>query len=303
MNTTSANGSKTESAEYNRINGIKDDWIVSRKQIHTGGLIIDHHIQPADECGVERTNHHVMCFLLNDFSPRQITRIDTKEYDGTNKKGDIWLKPASSSGFWHWESTDECLVFMIEPAFLERVALENNCLNSDNIEILPILLKRDPQIDMLATQFRREMYSPEFGERTYIESLANIFAIHLLRKYCAFPATLKQYEGGLPAYKLKQALNYINDNLDQPIKLKDIAQILDLSQYYFCHLFKESTGIAPYKYIIKQRVEKAKDLIKNSKLPLADIAYECGFSSQSQMTQHFRKCVGVTPKVYFLKCQ
>ena len=67
---------------------------------------------------------------------------------------------------------------------------------------------------------------------------------------------------------------------------------------YFCRMFSASTGISPYQYVLKQRVAKTKDLLKNSKLPLADIAYECGFSSQSQMTQHFRKQVGVTPKVY-----
>lgn len=296
MNKQSSNSSSlTES--------IADDWVISSKSIYGGGLIVEHQIEPPDEVELGKTNHHFLGYLFNDFSPRQITRMDGKEYDGTNRSGDFWLKPASVSGYWRWESTDDCLIFGVEPTYLEKVALENNCLNPDKIEILPVLIAHDPQIKMLATQFKREMDNPAFGEQTYIESLANIFAIHLLREYCTFPATLKQYEGGLAPYKLKQALNYINDNLDGQIKLQDIAQFLDLSQFYFCHMFKESTGVAPYKYIIQQRVQKAKHLIKNSKSSLADIAYECGFSSQSQMTQHFRKHVGVTPRVYFLRCQ
>lgn len=276
----------------------KDEWILSRKSIHAGSLIVEHHLEPADEIEVVATNHHLIGYLLSDFSPRQITRMAGKEYDGINTKGDIWLKPSHTDAFWHWESTDECLLFAIEPAFLSQVAAENNCLNCDQIEILPILKTRDPQLDILAAQFKRELDNPQFGNQMYIESLANILAIHLLRNYCAFPATLKEYEEGLTSYKLTQATNYINDNLDRPIKLNDIATLLDISQFYFCHLFKKSTGIAPYKYVIQQRVERAKTLIKQSNLPLSDIAYECGFSSQSQMTQHFRKCVGVTPKVY-----
>ena len=189
-------------------------------------------------------------------------------------------------------------MFAIKPAFLTQVAIQNGCANSDKIEVLPVLKTRDPILDALAIQFQREMVDVEFGNQMYIESLANQFAIHLLRQYCAFPAVFKEYKGGLPPYKLRQATNYINDNLDQQIKLNDIAELVGISQYYFCRLFNESTGVSPYKYVIQQRVAKAKNLIKNSKLSLVDIAYECGFSSQSQMTQHFRKCVGVTPKVY-----
>ncbi|MGL6339687.1 MAG: helix-turn-helix transcriptional regulator, partial [Waterburya sp.] len=266
----------------------KDEWVLSRKSIHTGGLIINHHLEPPDEIKVAVTNNHLLAYLLNDFGPRQITRIDGKEYDGTMKRGDFWLKPSHTGGFWHWESTDECLIFAIKPAFLRQVATENNCLNPDKIEILPILISRDTELDTLAMLFKREMDRAEFAEQMYIESLANLFAIRLLRSYSVFPAKLQEYKGGLPPYKLRQATDYINANLDRKLKLDDVAQLIDLSQFYFCHLFKQSTGIAPYKYIIQQRIAKAKQLIKQNKLPLAEIAFECGFSSQSQMTQHFR---------------
>ena len=276
----------------------KEEWVLSRKSLHAGGLIVDRHIEPPDEIEIGKIAHHLICYLLNEFGPRQITRFDGKEYDGKNRRGDFWLKPSYSSAFWHWESTDDCLIFAIEPDFLSQVAMQNDCANSDRLEILPVLKTRDPILDALAIQFQREMENAEFGNLMYIESLANQFAIHLLRQYCAFPAVIKEYTGGLPSLKLNKAIDYINDNLDKQIKLNDIAELVDISQYYFCRLFNESIGVSPYKYVIQQRVNKAKNLIKNSELTLADIAYECGFSSQSQMTQHFRKCVGVTPKVY-----
>ena len=276
----------------------KDEWVLARKSIHAGGLIIDHHLKNADEIEVAFSNHHLLCYRLNEFDSRQIIRIDDKEHNGAIGRGDFWLKPSYHSGFWRWESSNEALVFAIEPAFLRQVAAENNCLNADKLEILPVPTTHDRELDILAMQFKREMDNAEFGNQMYIESLANLFTVHLLRHYCAFPATLQEYEGGLPAYKLRQAIAYINDNLNRTIKLNDVAKLLDLSQYYFCHQFKQSIGIAPYKYVIQQRLERAKELIKQSKLPLADIALECGFSSQSQMTQHFRKCVGVTPKAY-----
>ena len=276
----------------------KDDWVLSRKSIHAGGLIVEHHIEPPDEIEAKETEHHLMGYLLSDFGTRQITRINGKEYDGENGRGDFWLKPNSSESFWHWESTDECLMFVIKPDFLTQVATENDCLHSNKIEVLPILKTKNPVLDALAIQFHREMNHAEFGNLMYVETLAQQFAIHMLRECCVFPATFKEYADGLPRYKLKQAIEYINDNLHQKINIYDIAKLLDVSKYYFCRMFHASMGISPYQYVLKQRVTKAKDLIKNSKLTLADIAYECGFSSQSQMNHHFRKQTGVTPKVY-----
>jgi AraC family transcriptional regulator len=278
----------------------KDEWVLLKKSIHTDRLIIDHYLEPADEVKIEATNHHMLGYHLNNFSPRQIARIDGKEYDGINRRGYFWVKPLNKKAFWYWESTDECLLFAIAPDFLRQVAIENNCLNPDRIEILPLPIVKtgDTELNTLAMMFKREMDQAEFGERMYVESLANMFAVHLLRRYCAFPANFKKYEGGLPPHKLQQALDYINDNLNRKIKLNDVAKLIDLSQFYFCHMFKESTGIAPYQYVIQQRVEKAKQLIKHSKLSLAEITVECGFSSQSQMNNHFRKYVGVTPKAY-----
>ena len=292
------NQTPTKSTVNDPLRPTKKDWIVSRESIHAGGLIIEHQIQPPNELEVGSISHHVLGYTLNTVGSRQVTHIDGKEYDGEIERGYAWLKPDSSEGFWHWESIEEGILFAIEPAFLSRIATENDCLNSNKIEILPIIKTRDPVLDALAMQFQREMNHAELGNLMYIETLAQQFAIHLLREYCAFPATFQEYTGGLPRYKLKQAIDYINDNLDEKINIYDIAKLVDISNYYFCRMFHASMGISPYQYVLKQRVAKTKELLENSKLPLADIAFECGFSSQSQMTQHFRKQVGVTPKVY-----
>ncbi|MEM7593741.1 MAG: AraC family transcriptional regulator [Cyanobacteria bacterium P01_A01_bin.83] len=276
----------------------KDEWVISRKSIHAAGLIVDHHIEPADEIEAGSTKHHLFAYLLSDICQRQVTRIADQEIDGVQRRGAIWLKPKDAEGFWHWESTDECLIFAINPVFLHQIATETNCLNPDKVEVLPIVHTRDPIFDCLAGQFLQEMNHTELGNCLYVESLANMFAINLLRNYCTFPATFKEYSDGLPRYKLKQAIDYIHNHFNQTIKLSEIAELLDMSQYYFCRLFRESTGVSPYRYIIQQRIDRAKKLIENSKRPLSDIAFECGFSSQSQMTQHFRKLVGVTPKKY-----
>ena len=142
------------------------------------------------------------------------------------------------------------------------------------------------------------MQNDALGGRLYSETLATQLAIHLLRNYCTFPAQLKHYDKGLSRQQLKAVIRYIDTNLEASISLKDLARVSGLnSHHYFCHLFKQSTGISPYKYVIEQRIEKVKQLLKQD-LPLVEIALECGFSDQSALSRTFRKCVGTTARDY-----
>lgn len=210
--------------------------------------------------------------------------------------GDMAIIPAHIH---HWEriesAVSEIIILTIEPDILTRIAREK--INTDLIKLLPSFAQPNLLIQSIALDLKAEFDSGKYDQR-YAESLFNALLMHLLRDYCHKETRFEQTSKGLPSHKLKQALQYIHHNLDGNIKIKDIATLLGISQYYFCRLFRESTGIAPYRYVIQQRVFKAKVLIKEDDLSLSDIAVECGFSSQSQMTQHFRKVEGVTPKVY-----
>ncbi|NET31850.1 MAG: helix-turn-helix transcriptional regulator [Cyanothece sp. SIO1E1] len=103
---------------------------------------------------------------------------------------------------------------------------------------------------------------------------------------------------GLPAHQLDRTLAYINTYLNQDIRLQHIADELRMSLYYFCRQFKQSMGISPYQYILQRRVELAKQLLKQRELSIANIALQCGFAHQSQMTYHFNQQTGMTPRAY-----
>lgn len=106
------------------------------------------------------------------------------------------------------------------------------------------------------------------------------------------------YESGLPERQLLQVLEYINEHLNQEIKLADLAQLLGMSQFHFSHLFKQASGTAPYQYLLQQRVERAKQLLKQTDQSIIDIAFLCGFNSHSHLTKQFRQFTGMTPKAY-----
>ena len=90
----------------------------------------------------------------------------------------------------------------------------------------------------------------------------------------------------------------MNSHLDREITLNELATMVDMSKYYFLRLFKQSMGITPHQYLIKQRMKKAKQLLQQGKLSIIEVAAECGFSNQSHFAKVFHKNIGITPRAY-----
>jgi AraC family transcriptional regulator len=245
--------------------------------------------------------HHILVVQINWSNPHhfcQVNRFAGQEYVGSFPPGNLFVLPAKTPAFFAWNQTDESVLFTIEPTALQQIAIETDCLNPNRVELRPIVYAKDPKIEFFAKAFHEEMQNNGLGGQLYGESLGNLFLIHLLRHYCAFEPKLKQYQGGLPKHKLQQAIDYIQANLDQKLSLDAIAHHLNMSVYHFCDLFKQSIGIAPYKYVLQQRVERAKQLLKDEERAIVDIALECGFANQTHLNKHFRKLTGTTPKAY-----
>jgi RpiB/LacA/LacB family sugar-phosphate isomerase len=104
--------------------------------------------------------------------------------------------------------------------------------------------------------------------------------------------------GGLPPRRLQRVFSHIRENLAAELSVTELAGVVGMSQYYFSKLFKMSTGTTPHQYIMRQRVERAQECLRESKLALAEIASKVGFETQSHFTSVFRRLAGVTPKHY-----
>ena len=252
------------------------------------------------ETSVHTLEHHTIGLILDR---AKVERKLAGTYQLENAVvGSSVIIPAQVEHWSAWEIEGRFAMISIEPEAIATI--DPNIINPDTIELIPTFAKSQPDsliygIGMAIKQHLvANLTSNVKGEGLYIEHLTNAIAAHLVQHYCTREINLKAYSGGLGKNKLARAIDYIQSNLAEKIELKDIAKELDISQYYFCHLFRNSTGISPYQYIIQQRIAKAKRLLKDSQMPLTDIALACGFSSQSQMTMHFRKLNKTTPKKY-----
>ncbi len=113
-------------------------------------------------------------------------------------------------------------------------------------------------------------------------------------------ATLAPIEvvGGLPPRRLQRVLEYVKENIDKELSVAEMAQVVGMSQYYFSKLFKMSTGTTPHQYVMRQRVERAQELLRDGNTALVEVATQVGFETQSHFTSVFRRLVGITPKKF-----
>jgi len=95
---------------------------------------------------------------------------------------------------------------------------------------------------------------------------------------------------------LKRVIEYIHANLDQNLTLAELSFIANMSPYHFARTFKQATGMAPHQYVLHTRIERAKSLLLQGKLSIAEVAMRVGFFDQSHFTRYFKRIVGVTPQ-------
>lgn len=98
--------------------------------------------------------------------------------------------------------------------------------------------------------------------------------------------------------RLRCAIEYIQAHLDSSMAMADLAAVADMSPWQFARAFKRATGESPHQYVLKQRVTRARELLASNEMPLTQVALDCGFTSQSHMTDVFKMRVGTTPGRY-----
>ncbi|MEM1116646.1 MAG: response regulator transcription factor [Bacteroidota bacterium] len=128
-------------------------------------------------------------------------------------------------------------------------------------------------------------------------ALAN-YADEQRRIDLAAMAEVAGHAGGLTPSVLRRVKDHVAKNFDRPLALADLAGVAGLSPYHFAHCFKESVGTSPYRYVVLQRVEEAKRLLRHTDWRVSDVAAAVGYGSQGHFATLFKRETGVSPLAY-----
>jgi AraC family transcriptional regulator len=153
----------------------------------------------------------------------------------------------------------------------------------------------DRVIGRLGALARGELSQGGPGGRLYLEGLASVLTVHLLRNYGSPARSLIPHRGGLASRQMRRVLDYIDAHLTGELGLVELAEIAGLSPHHFGEAFKISAGRSPHRFVMERRVRHAMELLRHEDCSIAAIALAAGFSSQSRLTENFRRVAGLTP--------
>lgn len=155
---------------------------------------------------------------------------------------------------------------------------------------------RDYSKDEMKDLLEKYMQTPVFGKKKYagMVTLLSIISLQLTEFLNRLLLESKTNEPDI----IRKAKELIADRIDERISLGNISNKVHVSIFYFCKLFKQSTGMTFTEYVNRQRIELAKGELKNTEKPVTEISYSVGFQSLSQFNRCFLKYTGEAPREY-----
>ena len=259
------------------------------------GVHLSYYQHPPYEIPKIASKQHLVLVHLE--SPTQVEQwLGTQFQRNHFQVGSVLIVPAHTPHHANWDTENRYLILSLNPTALLDTA--QSAGDRQTAELIPHFIAADPLVHGIGLSLKAELESGNVGGRLYTDSLCTTLFAHLLRHYTVKKAALSTQTGGLPRYQLRRVIEYVDAYLDQDLALAELAAIAQLSPNYFTRLFKQSTGFTPHQYVIQQRVQRAKRLLHEGKLAIADIAIEVGFAHQSHLNRHFKRWVGVTPKAF-----
>lgn len=222
-------------------------------------------------------------FLVDQPTHRIAVGSDRRDHHPL-KKFDGWMLPAGSDGVCEFDEPLEALIIDFDARLLEEVGLRpGNSIAPYTGQLDPITL----QLALGAETFLA-------GTALYKETMSRALAAQLIQSTAPptnAPATVEDQ-------RLKRVIDYIHDNLSVDLSLEDLAGLAAMSPFHFSRAFKAATGSSPLQYVIGCRIERAKILLKTTKLTVAEVAFRSGYDDPGRFRQHFKRRVGIQPSIF-----
>ena len=207
----------------------------------------------------------------------------------------IFFNPAEVPFSRHTADHYEFILVLIEPEKMISAApiVTNNCIFTETYHI------KDPNLEYIFKLLLSEIQAGNQNGKLFIENIVSILAFHFVKNYSKEQSSeLTENINGFTSNELEKILYYIDKNMSENVKIEKLAEELGISKFNFIKRFKSSTNVTPHQFIIKKKLERSKNLLKEGSLSLTDITYILNFSDQSHFSNSFKKMYGMTPREF-----
>jgi AraC family transcriptional regulator len=252
----------------------------------SGGLVQATVGEPPGRIALEGAPANVLMFNRSPVQGLRQVRAG-RSFTSNMLHGEMTLMPGGVASEWSWNSTCDRLDVAVSAAVFG---------DGSTLEAVDRFVFRDAEMEAVCRLLFAELTRNGAPDRLAVESLAmNVAEMLLLRHSCASQAAKRMPSSGLTRRRAQQVLDYVEANLSGELSLGELARIAGLSLHHFARMFRRTLGMAPYRYVLERRMERAKWMLRSSKVSFVDIGLSTGFYSHSHFASTFRRMVGVTP--------
>ncbi len=192
----------------------------------------------------------------------------------------------------------DVVLLHLAPELLRGVAGELYGCDAGPVELVRCLATPDPKADQLVRLLLAEAEAPGPSSSLMAESLGRALIIHLLRCHSSLSGSLPVPTARCPAPRMQRVIAQMRTCLDQDMTLSGLAASAGLSPSQFVRTFREATGLPPHRFLRGLRIDKARELLEHTDLPVTEIALTCGFGQPGYFATTFRDATGFSPRAW-----
>jgi AraC family transcriptional regulator len=156
----------------------------------------------------------------------------------------------------------------------------------------------EPRLGALVAAAHSEMVAGFPSGRLFLDSIEQAMAVVLVNGHAARHRPVQMYKGGLGSARLRRIKELVDAKMEDDLSLDEMAKSVGLSTAHFARMFRKSTGETPHQFVLRQRLERAKAMLRAPDARVLDVAVACGFKTQQHFAQAFRDVCGVSPTEY-----
>jgi len=256
--------------------------------------------QYADAIPQHRPKQHVVCLHHFDHPMKFERNLDGRTRRETTANGDIAFLPADAPTRLRPVTNEperflsySYLVF--EPTYLAELALTNGI--GRPLDFIPRFASPDPLLHQITAALTSAPRIKDPAANLFIETLVNAAGAQILRNYAEVRYPLSG-PARLTNDQLTAAIDFIHDHIGESLELGSISRAAGLSEFHFARLFKAATGDTPFQFVTRTRMERAKELLCKTRLPIFEIAGRVGYRKPSHFSARFRAVLGCGPDAY-----
>lgn len=238
-------------------------------------------------------NKHLHTLSLYIEGGQDTYRTDMKGCLGGPEK--LCFFPAGHSSEWIVGEQLRLLHLYFTDTHLNYLGLTAFDIDPRTLHLPDLTFESDPQLTVGLQCLLANINPIDMSNRLLLQDLQQQLILYLLEQYSERKATV--IRGGLSPKVKSRVIDYMQANIDQDIKLEQLADVACMSTYHFSHMFKQSTGLSPYQFLLKQRMVLAAAELRSA-VPIGQVGLHCGYSNASRFARAFRGAFGVSPKAY-----